>query len=60
MTSATPVADCFLDTNILLYAMSTSPAEADKMRVARALVQTADWAWSAQVAAEFVRASPDL
>ena len=49
--------DCFLDTNILLYAVSTSPAEADKTRVARTLVQSADWAWSAQVAAEFVRAS---
>jgi predicted nucleic acid-binding protein len=51
-----PVADFFLDTNILLYAVSTEPAEAEKTRVARSLVQTADWAWSAQVAAEFVRA----
>jgi hypothetical protein len=25
--SAIPVADCFLDTNILLYAVSTNPAE---------------------------------
>ena len=51
------MADCFLDTNILLYAVSTSPAEADKTRIARTLMQSADWAWSAQVAAEFIRAS---
>lgn len=48
------MADCFLDTNVLLYAVSTNPAEADKTRVARTLLQTADWAWSAQVAAEFI------
>src|SRR5687768_6881125 len=51
-----PVPDLFLDTNVLLYAVSTNPAEADKTRIARSLVQTADWAWSAQVAAEFIRA----
>ncbi len=51
------MADCFLDTNILLYAVSTNPAEADKTRAARTLMQSADWAWSAQVAAEFIRAS---
>ena len=51
------MADCFLDTNVLLYAVSTNPTEADKARVARELMQTADWAWSAQVAAEFIRAS---
>lgn len=50
------MADCFLDTNVLLYAVSTTPAEAEKTRIARELTQTADWAWSAQVAAEFVRA----
>jgi len=52
-----PEIDCFLDTNVLLYSVSTVPAEADKARVARELTQTANWAWSAQVAAEFVRAS---
>ena len=52
-----PVADCFLDTNILLYGVSTNPAKADKSRAARTLMQSADWAWSAQVAAEFIRAS---
>lgn len=51
------MAECFLDTNVLLYAVSTSEAEADKARAARALVQARDWAWSAQVAAEFMRAS---
>jgi predicted nucleic acid-binding protein len=51
------VADCFLDTNVLLYAVSTNPVEAEKAHAARALMQSADWAWSAQVAAEFIRAS---
>ena len=51
------MADCFLDTDVLLYAVSTNPAEADKTRAARELMQSADWAWSAQVAAEFIRAS---
>ena len=50
------MADCFLDTNVLLYAVSTDPAEADKTQIARGLVQAKDWAWSAQVAAEFIRA----
>lgn len=54
------MADCFLDTNVLLYAVSTDPAEAEKMQIARTLMQTADWAWSAQVAAEFIRASTAL
>lgn len=51
------MADFFLDTNVLLYGVSTHPDEADKAAVARQLMQTVDWAWSAQVAAEFVRAS---
>ena len=51
------MAECFLDTNVLLYAVSTHPPEADKTRAARVLMQSADWAWSAQVAAEFIRAS---
>ena len=51
------MADCFLDTNVLLYGVSTNPAEADKTRAARTLMESADWAWSAQVAAEFIRAS---
>lgn len=48
--------DCFIDTNVLLYAVSTDPAEASKTITARQLLQTGVWAWSAQVAAEFVRA----
>lgn len=55
--SATPVADAFLDTNVLLYAISTDPSEAAKAAVARHLLTTENWAWSAQVAAEFVNAS---
>ena len=51
------MADCFLDTNVLLDAVSTNPAEADKTLAARTLMQAEDWAWSAQVAAEFIRAS---
>jgi predicted nucleic acid-binding protein len=51
------VIEVFLDTNIFLYAISTAAVEAEKTRVARGLLQKADWAWSAQVAAEFVRAS---
>lgn len=54
--SEMPVADCFLDTNVLLYAVSTNPNEAGKAQAARALIQSANWAWSAHVAAEFVRA----
>lgn len=52
-----PAAECFLDTNILLYAISTAPAEAAKTSVAQRLIVTARWAWSAQVAAEFINAS---
>lgn len=52
-----PVADCLIDTNILLYAISTEPAEASKSAVAQNLLLTNRWAWSGQVAAEFVNAS---
>ncbi len=51
------MADCFIDTNVLLYAISTEPAEAAKTTISRQLIQTHLWAWSAQVAAEFVRSS---
>ena len=50
------MADFFLDTNVLLYAVSNEPVEAAKTQTARALLLTLDWAWSAQVAAEFIRA----
>ena len=49
--------DCFIDTNILLYAVSTAPAEAAKTEIARSLIQKTQWGWSAQVAAEFIRAA---
>lgn len=52
-----PGPDVFIDTNILLYAISTDPAEAGKAAVAQKLLATCDWAWSAQVAAEFINAS---
>jgi predicted nucleic acid-binding protein len=52
-----PAVDCFLDTNVLLYAISTDSAEAAKAAVARQLLTTASWAWSSQVAAEFINAS---
>lgn len=50
------MAGCFIDKNVLLYAVSTSDANANKANIARELLQTADWSWSAQVAAEFIRA----
>ncbi|MDP2751551.1 MAG: PIN domain-containing protein [Rhodocyclaceae bacterium] len=43
----------FLDTNILLYAVSTSPDEAGKQCLAEHLVFDTDWSWSAQVMQEF-------
>ena len=52
-----PVADSFIDTNVLLYAISTDPTEAGKTAVARRLLTTENWGWSAQVAAEFINAS---
>ena len=39
------------DTHVLLYAISTAPAEAAKTAKARNLLPTKNWAWSAQVAA---------
>jgi len=52
-----PAPDSFVDTNVLLYAISTEPAEAAKTAKARNLLTTKNWAWSSQVAAEFVNAS---
>jgi predicted nucleic acid-binding protein len=43
----------FLDTNILLYAVSIDPAEQDKRRIAKALLAPLDWCCSAQVLQEF-------
>jgi predicted nucleic acid-binding protein len=49
--------DFFLDSNVLLYAVSTLPSEAGKAAVARQILDQKDWAWSAQVAAEFINVS---
>jgi predicted nucleic acid-binding protein len=43
----------FVDTNVLLYAVSTSPGEAAKTRTARDLLQADDLALSVQVLQEF-------
>jgi predicted nucleic acid-binding protein len=43
----------FLDTNILLYAISANPQEARKRQVATAVIEPLDWACSAQVLQEF-------
>jgi predicted nucleic acid-binding protein len=51
------VADIFVDTNVLLYAISTAPNEQKKAAIGRSILQTSDWAWSSQIAGEFVRAS---
>ena len=47
-------ADAFLDTNILLYAVSIAKEEASRKGIARALVARADWGLSVQVLQEFV------
>jgi predicted nucleic acid-binding protein len=47
----TPV--CFLDTNILLYSISTDPSEAAKRSRALALLDRDDAALSVQVLSEF-------
>jgi predicted nucleic acid-binding protein len=43
----------FVDTNILLYAVSTAPEEAVKSRLAREVLDAADLALSVQVLQEF-------
>ena len=44
---------CFLDTNVLLYAVSADPGEAAKRDLARQLLQEDDWTLSIQVLQEF-------
>lgn len=46
-------ADAFVDTNILLYAMSTAPEEAAKKRRAREILAQPGWGLSIQVLQEF-------
>jgi predicted nucleic acid-binding protein len=43
----------FVDTNVLLYAISTAPEEAEKSREARTLLKGEDLALSVQVLQEF-------
>jgi predicted nucleic acid-binding protein len=43
----------FVDTNVLLYAVSTAPAEAPKAEAARRLLEADDLALSVQVLQEF-------
>ena len=43
----------FVDTNVLLYAISTDPDEAAKATAARAILESADLALSVQVLQEF-------
>jgi predicted nucleic acid-binding protein len=43
----------FVDTNVLLYAASTDPAEERKAKIARALLDSTDLALSVQVLQEF-------
>jgi predicted nucleic acid-binding protein len=45
--------ECFLDTNVLVYAVSSAEAEADKSRRALDLVQRSSFGLSAQVLQEF-------
>jgi predicted nucleic acid-binding protein len=45
-------AGCFLDTNILLYAISTTTSEQAKRSIARYLLQDDDWTLSIQVLQE--------
>jgi predicted nucleic acid-binding protein len=47
------IVDCFLDTNVLLYAASRNPADARKKRIAAELIQEKSFALSVQVAQEF-------
>jgi predicted nucleic acid-binding protein len=45
--------DCFLDTNILVYAVSSAEADAVKSKRALEIVQRSDFGLSAQVLQEF-------
>ena len=46
-------ADCLIDTNVLVYAVDSSPANIRKKEVAMTLIETADFGLSAQVLQEF-------
>ena len=44
--------DCFLDTNVLVYAVSSAPTEQWKKRTALRLIEQVDWGLSVQVLQE--------
>lgn len=44
---------CLMDTNILLYAISTDPSETGKKHIARELLAGSDWGVCVQVLQEF-------
>lgn len=46
--------ECFLDTNVLIYAASTKIDEPRKHAIARSIIATAEFCCSGQVLAEFV------
>ncbi|MBE0540200.1 MAG: PIN domain-containing protein [Verrucomicrobia bacterium] len=48
-----PTIPAFVDTNVLLYAASTHPAEADKRYAARSVLAAGNYGFSVQVAQEF-------
>lgn len=48
------IAEAFLDTNVLLYACSAAPGDAEKRTIASDLILTADFALSSQVLQEFI------
>ncbi len=45
--------ECFLDTNVLVYAVSAAPADAAKREMAIELIERSDFGLSAQVLQEF-------
>jgi len=47
-------AEAFLDSNILLYSCSDSPADAEKQAISEKLIMETDFALSAQVLQEFI------
>ncbi|MEZ5277060.1 MAG: PIN domain-containing protein [Opitutaceae bacterium] len=47
-------AEAFLDTNVLLYACSSAPADAGKRTIAEGLILETDFALSGQVLQEFI------
>ena len=48
-----PTIPAFVDTNVLLYAASTNPTEADKRNAARSVLAAGNYGFSVQVVQEF-------